>query len=176
MSFLVATRSASYYEDDFFFCFLLRQYVSVVFHDNLFVIFHDNPSDVFCDNLLWALMKTVFLLSYVAVSCLTLSSFVFFYHTSFAAWVSSVLTMIIFRHYFSWILIPFKNLLHAIPNLRFRHTIPWIWGGILEIYWAMRPKPSVGLLFVINANLVLVRLGLSSIYTQLRSHCNNQAL
>ena len=51
MSFLVATRSASYYEDDFF-CFLLQQYVSVVFHDNLFVVFHDNPSDVFCDNLL----------------------------------------------------------------------------------------------------------------------------
>ena len=66
------------------------------------------------------------LLSYVAVSCLTLSSFVFFYRISFVAWVSSVPTMIIFKHCFTWIPLPFKNLLHAIPNLRFRHTIPWI--------------------------------------------------
>jgi hypothetical protein len=43
---------------------------------------------------------------------------------------------------------------------------------MLEIYWAMRPKPSVGPLFVIEANLVLGRLSLSSIYILLWSRCN----
>ena len=46
---------------------------------------------------------------------------------------------------------------------------------ILEIYWVMRPKPSAGSLLVIEANLVLIRLSLSSIYTLLGSHCNSQA-
>ena len=46
---------------------------------------------------------------------------------------------------------------------------------ILEIYWAMRPKPSVGPLLVIEANLILGRLGLSSIYTLIGSHCNKSS-
>ena len=37
-------------------------------------------------------------------------------------------------------------------------------------------KPSVGPLLIIKANLVLVRLGLYSIYTLLGSHCNNEVL
>ena len=37
-------------------------------------------------------------------------------------------------------------------------------------------KPSVGQLLVIEVNLVLVRLGLSSIYTLPGSHCNNEVL
>ena len=46
---------------------------------------------------------------------------------------------------------------------------------LLEIYWAKRPKPSVGSLLVIEADLVLGRLGLSSIYTLLGSHCNKSS-
>ena len=72
--------------------------------------------------------------SFVAVCCLTLSSsmcsFVFFYYASFAAWVSFFRQAFSFRGpYFSS-----RILLHAIPNSRFRHTVPWIWGGMLEIY------------------------------------------
>ncbi len=47
---------------------------------------------------------------------------------------------------------------------------------MLEIYWFMSSKPSVSPLLVIEANLVLVRLGLSGIYTLLGSHCNSQTL
>ena len=46
---------------------------------------------------------------------------------------------------------------------------------MLEINWAMRPKLSVGPLLVIEANLVLGRLGLFSIYTLLGSHCNKSS-
>jgi hypothetical protein len=46
---------------------------------------------------------------------------------------------------------------------------------MLEIYWVIKPKPIVGTLLVIEANIVPVKLGLSSIYTLLGSHCNCQA-
>jgi hypothetical protein len=36
---------------------------------------------------------------------------------------------------------------------------------MLKIYWVMRPKSSVDPLLIIEANLILVRLGFSSIYT-----------
>jgi hypothetical protein len=39
----------------------------------------------------------------------------------------------------------------------------------------MRPKPSVGPLLVIEANLILGRLGLSNIYTLIGSHCNKSS-
>ena len=37
-------------------------------------------------------------------------------------------------------------------------------------------KPSLGPLLVIEVNLVLVRFGLSSIYTLHGSHCNSEVL
>jgi hypothetical protein len=93
------------------------------------------------------------LLSSVAVRCLTLSSSVLFYYASFAAWVSFFRQILFFRHFRfvdptslrGFYFMQFQTQGFVILHLEFE-------GDVRDIYWAMRPKPSVGPLIVIEAN------------------------
>ena len=150
MSFLVAARSASCYEDDFFlvnpvtiWICLLLSFVTICLVSSVTIRLVSSMTIFY--ELFWRQSLVVLCgspLSYSELFCVLLLCFIccmgFFLSTGI---------------FVSWTLLLFEDSTSCNSKLKVSsYCTLSLRGDVRDIYWAMRPKPSVGPLIVIEAN------------------------